>query len=125
MVTTVPVDLTRSGRTRPHEYFYLEITMPHGRQLRLFLSDGTGSGPRFYEIENRTIQAIVIPATRIADVVGDVWSEFQKPGVYLVLGATEEGSDRLYIGKGENVAKRVQLHPERLNFEIVSLLLGV
>lgn len=97
--------------------------MTHGRQLRLFLSDGTSSGPRFYEIVNRTIQAIVIPANRIAEVMSDNWKDFQKPGVYLVSGATEEGSPRLYIGKGENTAKRVQAHPEKLDFEVESLLL--
>ncbi|MDF1862133.1 MAG: hypothetical protein P1U87_18095 [Verrucomicrobiales bacterium] len=41
--------------------------MPRGRQLRLFHSDGTGSGPRFYEIVNRTIQALGIPAVRIKE----------------------------------------------------------
>jgi hypothetical protein len=97
--------------------------MIYGRQLRLFLADGTSSGPRFYEIVNRTIQAIVIPSTRIAEVMSADWPEFQKPGVYLVHGATEEGSDRLYIGKGENVAKRVQSHPDKLEFEVMSLLL--
>lgn len=34
--------------------------MNHGRQLRLFLSNSTSSGPRFYEIMNRTIQALAI-----------------------------------------------------------------
>jgi len=97
--------------------------MIHGRQLRLFLADGTSSGPRFYEIGNRTIQAIVIPAIRITEITSKDWEEFQKPGVYLVHGATEDGSERLYIGKGENVAKRVQSHPDKLSFEVFSLLL--
>lgn len=97
--------------------------MPHGRQLRLFLVDGTSSGPRFYEIVNRTIQALGIPAIRIADLVSETWPEFQKPGVYLVHGVTEEGADRLYVGKGENVARRVQGHPDKLEFEVTSLLL--
>lgn len=97
--------------------------MSYGRQLRLFLVDGTSSGPRFYEIVNRTIQAVGIPAIRIKDLVSEVWPEFQKPGVYLVHGTTEEGNDMLYIGKGENVGKRVQGHPEKLDFEVTSLLL--
>ncbi len=97
--------------------------MPHGRQLRLFLVDGTSSGPRFYEIVNRTIQALGIPAIRISDLISETWPEFQKPGVYLVHGTTEEGSERLYVGKGENVAKRVQGHPDKLEFEVTSLLL--
>jgi len=97
--------------------------MPHGRQLRLFLVDGTSSGPRFYEIVNRTIQAVGIPAIRIKDLVSEDWPEFQKPGVYLVHGSTEEGIEMLYVGKGENVGKRVQGHPDKLDFEVTTLLL--
>jgi hypothetical protein len=97
--------------------------MPHGRQLRLFLVDGTSSGPRFYEIVNRTIQAVGIPAIRIKDLVSEDWPEFQKPGVYLVHGTTEEGIEMLYVGKGENVGKRVQGHPDKLDFEVATLLL--
>lgn len=97
--------------------------MSHGRQLRLFLVDGTSSGPRFYEIVNRTIQALGIPAIRIKDLVSEDWPEFQKPGVYLVHGTTEEGTEMLYVGKGENVGQRVQVHPDRLDFEVTSLLL--
>lgn len=97
--------------------------MTHGRQLRLYLADGTSSGPRYYEIVNRTIQAMVIPVTRIADVLSDEWKEFQKPGVYLVQGATQTSARRLYIGKGENVAKRVQGHPDKLDFDVETLLL--
>lgn len=97
--------------------------MNYGRQLRLFLADGTSSGPRFYEIVNRTIQALGIPAIRIKELVSDEWPDFQKPGVYLVLGSTEDGKDTLYVGKGENVGKRVQGHPDNLEFEVTSLLL--
>lgn len=97
--------------------------MSHGRQLRLFLADGTSSGPRFFEIFNRTIQALGLPANRIPEAVSSDWPDFQKPGVYLVHGTTEEGVEQLYVGRGENVAKRVQVHPEKLEFEITSLLL--
>lgn len=97
--------------------------MPHGRQLRLFLSDGTGSGPRFYEIVNRTIQALGIPAVRIKEANSPDWPEFQKPGVYMVFGLTEDGEDRLYIGRGENVASRVQVHPDKQSFEVTRLIL--
>lgn len=97
--------------------------MNQGRQLRLFLAEGTSSGPRFYEIVNRTIQALCIPATRIKELMSSEWPGFQKSGVYLVHGATENAEERLYIGKGENVASRVQAHPEKLDFEVTSLLL--
>jgi hypothetical protein len=97
--------------------------MSYGRQLRLFLTDGTSSGPRFFEIFNRTIQALGLPAHRIHEAVSLDWPEFQKPGVYLVRGTTEDGTEQLYVGKGDNVAKRVQAHPDKLEFEITSLLL--
>ena len=97
--------------------------MSNGRQLRLFLADGTSSGPRFFEIFNRTIQALGLPANRIQEAISSDWREFQKPGVYLVHGTTEEGVEQLYIGKGEIVAKRVQVHPDKLEFEITSLLI--
>jgi hypothetical protein len=97
--------------------------MNHGRQLRLFLADGTSSGPRFYEIVNRTIQALCIPATRIKELTSTDWPEIQKSGVYLVHGTTENAEERLYIGKGENVAHRVQVHPEKLDFDVLSIIL--
>lgn len=97
--------------------------MNHGRQLRLFLADGTGTGPRFYEIVNRTIQALSIPASRIKDLISPDWPEMQKSGIYLVYGSTEDAQERLYIGKGDNVAKRVQVHPEGLKFDVISILL--
>lgn len=97
--------------------------MSHGKQLRLFLPDGTPSGPRYYELVNWTGQAVVMPVSRIKELVSGAWPEFERPGVYLVRGETEEGHARLYIGESENVAKRVQGHPANLDFEVTELLL--
>lgn len=58
--------------------------MIHGKQLRLFLPDGTPSGPRYYELVNWTGQALQIPLNRIKDLISGDWPEFQSPGVYLV-----------------------------------------
>lgn len=99
--------------------------MPHGRQLRIFLADGTSSGPKLFEIFNRTIQALGLPANRLADAATEDWPEFQKPGVYLIRGNSEEGVQKMYIGKAENVAQRLQAHPGKLPLEIVSVLLFV
>lgn len=97
--------------------------MNHGKQLRLFLPDGTPSGPRYYELVNWTGQAVVMPVSRIKELVTGAWPEFERPGVYLVRGESEEGHGRLYIGESENVAKRVQGHPATLGFEVTELLL--
>lgn len=97
--------------------------MNHGKQLRLFLPDGTPSGPRYYELVNWTGQAVVMPVSRIKELVSGAWPEFERPGVYLVRGESEDGHGRLYIGESENVAKRVQGHPATLGFEVTELLL--
>jgi hypothetical protein len=85
--------------------------MNRGKQLRLFLPDGTPSGPRYYELVNRTGQAVVMPVSRIKELVSGAWPEFERPGVYLVRGESEDGHARLYIGESENVAKRVEEVP--------------
>jgi len=95
----------------------------HGKQLRLFLPDGTPSGPRYYELVNWTGQALQMPLSRIKDLVSGKWPEFQSPGVYLVRGLSEDGHPRLYIGESEDVAQRVQAHPSGLAFEISDILL--
>ncbi|MCF7675642.1 MAG: GIY-YIG nuclease family protein [Akkermansiaceae bacterium] len=97
--------------------------MNHGKQLRLFLPDGTPSGPRYYELVNWTGQALQIPLNRIKDLTSGSWPEFQRPGVYMVRGQSEEGHPRLYIGESEDVANRVQAHPSGLGFEISDILL--
>lgn len=97
--------------------------MNHGKQLRLFLPDGTPTGPRYYELVNWTGHALQIPLNRIKDLVSGSWPEFQRPGVYLVRGQSEEGHPRLYIGESEDVAFRVQAHPSGLSFEISDILL--
>jgi hypothetical protein len=97
--------------------------MNHGKQLRLFLPDGTPSGPRYYEMVNWTGQALLMPVSRIKELINGSWPEFERPGVYLIRGESEDGHSRLYIGESENVAKRVQGHPVGLGFEVSELLL--
>ncbi|MBK1883361.1 GIY-YIG nuclease family protein [Luteolibacter pohnpeiensis] len=97
--------------------------MNHGKQLRLFLPDGSASGPRYYELVNWTGQAVLMPVSRIKDLVSGEWPEFERPGVYLVRGESQEGHHCAYIGESENVAKRVQGHPATLGFDVTELLL--
>ena len=97
--------------------------MHHGKQLRLYLPDGSAAGPRYYELVNWTGQALVIPVSRIKDLTSGQWSEFERPGIYFVRGQSEEGHPRLYIGESENVAIRVQGHPSSVGFEVSEILL--
>ncbi len=97
--------------------------MNHGKQLRLFLPDGTASGPRYYELVNWTGQALLIPVSRIKELISGEWPEFEGPGVYCVRGLSEDGHPRLYIGESDGVAKLVQTHPATVGFEVSDILL--
>lgn len=99
--------------------------MNHGRQIRLFLADGSASGLRYYELVNWTGQALRVPVSRIKELLAGEWpgTEFRRPGVYLVKGQTEEGDEVLYIGESEDVAKRLNEHLTKLPLEISEALL--
>ncbi|RWX54341.1 GIY-YIG nuclease family protein [Photobacterium chitinilyticum] len=89
--------------------------MTKGRQLKIYLADGTVSGIRHAEIVNWTGQALAIPRVKIKDLDG--WEEVHRPGVYFLFGYDDEVS-RLaaYIGEAENITKRLQQHLSSKDF---------
>jgi len=80
----------------------------HGKQIRVFLTDGSPSGIRFAELVNWTGQGFACPAGLLTKL-GE-WPETQRPGVYVLLGVDENGEDLAYIGESENVAHRLLSH---------------
>jgi predicted GIY-YIG superfamily endonuclease len=83
--------------------------MPKGRQIKIYLADGSVTGIRHAEIVNWTGQALAIPRNRVKELVE--WEESQKPGVYFLFGVdSESGNDAVYIGEAEQVASRIQQH---------------
>lgn len=80
-----------------------------GKQVRLFLVDGTAGGLITAEIMNWT--GHVLKGTR--EDLGVIRSrkEAQRTGVYLLLGEDEETGEALaYIGQSDDVAKRLTHH---------------
>jgi hypothetical protein len=82
--------------------------MNHGKQIRLFLTDGSASGIRYAELMNWTGQAFACPKSLFTKL-GE-WPETQRAGVYVLLGVNEHGDDAVYIGESENVGKRLVQH---------------
>jgi len=83
--------------------------MTKGRQLKIYLADGTVSGIRHAEIVNWTGQALAIPRVKIKDL--DDREEVHRPGVYFLFGYDDEVSrSAAYIGEAENITKRLQQH---------------
>ena len=82
--------------------------MAHGKQIRLFLADGDASGIRYAELVNWTGQAFSVPW--VSRLALNEWPESKRPGVYVLVGLDENGSNTVYIGETENVYKRLGSH---------------
>lgn len=87
-----------------------------GKQLRLFLVDGTPGGLTTAQIMNWTGQVLSGRRSDLADLLRR--PEAQRPGVYLLLGDDETaiGGVRCYIGEAEDVADRLRNHQRTKEF---------
>ena len=80
-----------------------------GKQIRIYLADGTSSGIRHAEITNWSGQALACPRARFSDLKD--WQEVKRPGVYFLFGTGEEsGNDAVYVGESEVVLERLSSH---------------
>ncbi len=96
--------------------------MSHGKQIRLFLTDGSASGIRYAELMNWTGQAFACPKVHFSGL--QKWPETQRSGVYVLIGVNKDGDDAVYIGESENVAKRLLQHVSKSTLDdIVSAFL--
>lgn len=86
-----------------------------GKQIRIYLADGSPSGIRHAEITNWTGQALACPRTRFQEL--REWQETKRPGVYFLFGHDEEtGQEAAYIGEAEVVIERLANHISGKNF---------
>jgi Domain of unknown function (DUF4357) len=82
--------------------------MDHGKQIRLFLTDGSANGIRYAELMNWTGQAFACPKSLFTNLKR--WPETQRAGVYVLVGLNKKGEDAVYIGESENVLARLLSH---------------
>lgn len=91
----------------------------HGKNIRIYLSDGTVSGIRHAEIVNWTGQALSCPRNKISELSG--WPESKRPGVYFLFGTDEQTiQQNVYIGEAENVYDRLLNHVTNKEFGMKS-----
>lgn len=81
-----------------------------GKQIKLFLVDGTPGGLTTAEITNWTGHVLSATRSDLADLLKR--DETQRTGTYLLLGDDEEavGNSRCYIGEADIVADRLRYH---------------
>lgn len=81
-----------------------------GKQIRLFLVDGTPGGVLTAEIMNWTGHIIAAGRSDLADLLRR--GEVKRTGVYLLVGEDPDEPDAalLYIGEGDDVGERLRSH---------------
>jgi hypothetical protein len=95
--------------------------MSIGKTIQIFLPDGNPRSIKIAEITSRTVQAILIPRTKLEDIFSR--EELNNVGVYILIGNPEEDVKPLvYIGEAENCKVRLKQHnasKEFWNYAIV------
>jgi hypothetical protein len=84
-------------------------TSRRGFSLRIFLVDGTPDGLRVVEKSNWIGRAVICPRSRFREAKAR--AEFNKTGVYVLRGPSEEGDlPKVYIGEGDPALPRLERH---------------
>ncbi|HNP58238.1 GIY-YIG nuclease family protein [Gordonia sp. UBA7599] len=87
-----------------------------GKQIKLFLVDGTPGGPTAAEITNWTGHVLSAKRSDLAFLLRR--EEAQRTGVYLLLGDDESvaGETPCYIGEADVVSERLRSHEREKDF---------
>jgi len=86
-----------------------------GKTIQIFLPDGNPRSVKIAEITSRTVQAILIPRTKLDFIL--TREELNNVGVYLLIGNPEEESKPLlYVGEAEECKARLKQHNSTKDF---------
>lgn len=89
--------------------------MPNfGKTIRLFLIDGTTNGLITAELSNWTGIGVKAPRIKIKEY--NDRPEFQKPGIYILIGKGDNNEDAAYIGEAGVIADRLTQHISNKDF---------
>ncbi|GGB87706.1 GIY-YIG nuclease family protein [Dyadobacter sediminis] len=88
--------------------------IPFGKTIRLFLVDGTANGLTTAELSNWTGIGVKVPRIKVKDYGSRF--EFQKPGVYILIGKGDNNEDAAYIGEAEVIFERLVHHIANKDF---------
>jgi len=84
--------------------------MTGGTSIRIFLPDGNPDGVRIVNKSHWTGIAVASPRSRYAELrTSEDRTELRSPGVYVLLGPTEDPAFewRIYVGESENPQARI------------------
>lgn len=84
------------------------------KTLKIFLIDGEPTGTKIVEISNWIGKAFVIPRNKLKNIL--LRDELNSQAVYFLVGESEEGRQRVYVGEAEEFKKRIQQHDQTKDF---------
>lgn len=84
--------------------------MMQGKNIRIFLADGSINGVVHAEIINWTGQIVVFPRGKLAEINRQ---EYEKSGIYFLIN---EDLRQVYIGETDNVSRRLLEHERSKDF---------
>ena len=86
-----------------------------GKTIQIFLPDGNPRSMRIAEITSRTVQAILIPRSRLEDASDR--DELSNVGVYFLVGSSDENAKPLlYVGEAEDCRVRLKQQNKAKDF---------
>jgi hypothetical protein len=89
--------------------------MNNGKTIQIFLPDGNPRSVKIAEITSRTVQAILIPRSKLDFILSR--DELSNVGVYFLIGNPEEDAKPiLYIGEAEDCKTRLKQHNSTKDF---------
>ena len=89
-----------------------EGTQSSGRQIRLFLVDGTPSGIMTAEVMMWTGKALAAPRSRLGDLIHR--EEASRTGIYVLMGPDPDRANgwKCYVGEADSIGKRLPRHED-------------
>lgn len=92
-----------------------------GKTIQIFLPDGNPRSVKIAEITSRTVQAILIPRSKLEYAA--TRSELNNVGVYFLIGGSgEESKPLVYVGEAEECLIRLKQHNKGKDFWTVALV---
>ncbi|MCB0810787.1 MAG: GIY-YIG nuclease family protein [Flavobacteriales bacterium] len=88
--------------------------MSTGKTIQIFLPEGNPRGIRVAEITSRTVKVIQIPRAELAKGLGR--EELSNVGLYFLVGESESGQAKVYVGETEDCSKRLKDHNRKYDW---------
>ena len=86
-----------------------------GKTIQIFLPDGNPRSVKIAEITSRTIQAILLPRSKLEFV--STRDELRNVGIYFLIGSADgESKPLIYVGEAEDCLVRLKQHNKSKDF---------